>query len=763
MVVEAADGRAADDAGEATGFSSPGDVPGDRGPRPRGGSRERATSATARRGTKTGTAAPALNTDNIFFTAPGSPARYIGSQVVAIEAGNINFVGDCKKLPNGSGDRLKPGINDTIQPFADIYIVAGAPPSPDSDLVDSGGGAPNVVHGGLGGSFVYEPLGITKPAGQITSGTYGIVIDECQNKVFDAGEDTYIPNAFRVDTTTYVPGFSPEVQAFQKLKQSAARGATAIDSLEQILLLEQAYEVGSNAYSAITASFSVESAATFWLNETITAIADGTGYNIVKDRAKTIARATLAEHKDRLKNLAADPPDPNFSRFAVPAAAGAWFEESTTPMAEDFAAYTAEYDVLSALTGGILDALQRYQGAAASGDATWALRHPRTIESLSQLYGTRLASFNAKAAQLRSSVGPLFDRPYDMQNTVRGLNDALNSLRRPNLDTSFQLLNTGESADTAKKVLDHYDKVLSGPLLDTRAQWFAILDEASASVNDFAASLPDFANMAAGLESQLKTTVGADDTDPNTAITVTGTPSAGATVDLTLTGLNGAPASVQWDLNGDGKADDASGASTTWKVPGNAMEGAPLVASAVASGAGFQDSATTVVTVVAGGNRAPVLDGQNRTYREVAPGATTSFAVAATDPDGDPLTYEWLVDGVTQPGQTSPNFDLTFGPNEFGGRHVEVLVSDGSALSRWGWFAARRASGRRPRRLSGRAGTRLPGRRARQRRQPPIREPRPRRGAQQRGGRRLQPRHPRRRQRQRGLRLPLRRPRHRGG
>ena len=150
-------------------------------------------------------AAADIGAVNLLFTAPGSPARYGANQVVALEAGNINFVPNCEDIPGGTSKRATPGVPDRFQPFADIYIVpAGASYTNNASLTDAAG-APNTVHGGLAGSFLYEPLAQAGPDGKVKSGTYGIVVDECQNKVFDVGEDTYIDNAFRVDVRRLRP------------------------------------------------------------------------------------------------------------------------------------------------------------------------------------------------------------------------------------------------------------------------------------------------------------------------------------------------------------------------------------------------------------------------------------------------------------------------------------------------------------------------------------------------------------------------------
>ena len=59
-----------------------------------------------------------------------------------------------------------------------------------------------------------------------------------------------------------------------------------------------------------------------------------------------------------------------------------------------------------------------------------------------------------------------------------------------------------------------------------------------------------------------------------------------------------------------------------------------------------------------------------------------TFQVGAYDPDGDPLTYVWTVDG-TPAGGSSPSFALA--RNGTGTFLVRVVVSDGSATTEFQW------------------------------------------------------------------------------
>ena len=627
--------------------------------------------------------AGAIGDVNLLFTNPGTTPVYGGNEVVALEAGNINFVGNCSA---GEGGRLTGGIKDTFQPWADLYIVpSGQTYTNNTALVDVAGSA-NSLHGGLAGSFLYEPLGATAPTGKIPTGRYGVVVDECQNGVFDTGEDTYVDDAFRVSVVGYVPHFNPELSAFVDTKLAAATQSDHLAQVDQLLALKEYYDKANEAIGAVTA-ISSEGFAVFAINQAVGAAVAGSPYSVLKDRAQELARETVAQYRTKIKRLAADPPNPDYSNFALPAATGAWMNERSRPLSRSYQAYVSQLDALQALSGAILDAVERYQGAEAAGDQAWALRHARSIMAMTSLYEARVAALSASIDAVKGAVAGVYaDDGYDFANGIPQVRNVLSDLDRADLGSYSTFANTGADEASARAIADAYQDVTAGPNLNTPASWNAVLDRAKADVVGFGATMADLRGMAGDLEAELEGVLGAGALDPTLAVTLTGAPRAGATVQLGLSGLP-AGSSVSWDLDGDGTAGDANGATHAWQVTGDATVGAPLVVSATVSGAGYQGTATTVITVVAGGNRAPVVSAAEKSQRELAPGESTTFATGATDPDGDPLTYEWLVDGQTVAGQTAASFTLTSTTADFGGRYVEVLVGDGQALTREAWFA----------------------------------------------------------------------------
>ena len=82
---------------------------------------------------------------------------------------------------------------------------------------------------------------------------------------------------------------------------------------------------------------------------------------------------------------------------------------------------------------------------------------------------------------------------------------------------------------------------------------------------------------------------------------------------------------------------------------------------------------------------APIIDslsGPSNGYR----GDTVTFTVSASDPEGDPLTYEWKVDSATISGQTDETFDYAIDndPSLVGPHTIYVRAKDNSdQYSNW--------------------------------------------------------------------------------
>ena len=636
----------------------------------------------------------ALNTVNILMSGPGATAVYGPNELVEIVAGNINYVGGkvsvgrevvgaCEAHPVLSGKRSKKGVEDYLQPFADVYMVpAGQQPSNGETLSDLNG-QPNTVIGSLGGSFVYEPLGVTFPSGKIGAGVYALVVDECQNGVFDTGEDSYIDDAFWVDLDQDVPALSTGASSFLTAKSRAGRLATSLHGVKQLLKFKEALDKAQKTLKLAAAAVSPEAMVTMVLTEVLSKIQEPT----LKE-GELILKTMFTQFEKRAKGLAADPPQTDFRRHAVPVVAGASFEDRTDEYGAATMAYASVLDALSGLSGAILDAVERYQGADLRGDGQWAIRHAERVEALTTLYTELLDDLDAAEARLLGAIQAQHqDGPpsQDYQHAIFMLRlqtaaESLNANSTYTYELQPDVRNTGIDPAAARPTLDYWlDQVHSSERPGGTADWQAPIEAATDSLHEFADSFPglvaQFDPMIAELAADAPTYGNVDDSP----ITITATGAVRAGDDVALSAVVPAGSFVEWDLDGDGEFDDATGEAVTWTVPGDAMVAAPLFVSAQYSFLKEAGVTTELFMVESGGNRPPDVDDTPTSFVG-APGETASFDPAASDPDGDSLTYTWFVDGVE--AGTGATFDYPTPSDRLVTHAVEVVVSDGQAATR---------------------------------------------------------------------------------
>ena len=138
--------------------------------------------------------------------------------------------------------------------------------------------------------------------------------------------------------------------------------------------------------------------------------------------------------------------------------------------------------------------------------------------------------------------------------------------------------------------------------------------------------------------------------------------------------------SYHWDF-GDGIT--AEGVTTLHAFAGH---GSFAVRLNVTDDLGAYSETTRTIEI---GNRGPIIESATPPASLMLnTSESTTFQVGAFDPDGDPLTYAWTVNGVPV-GESSSAYE--FGRNETGTFVVKVVVSDGSASADFQWVVEVRA------------------------------------------------------------------------
>jgi len=149
---------------------------------------------------------------------------------------------------------------------------------------------------------------------------------------------------------------------------------------------------------------------------------------------------------------------------------------------------------------------------------------------------------------------------------------------------------------------------------------------------------------------------------------------------------NGSIVSWEWDLDGDGMFDDASGPLPNPTFPQNFVG---VIGLKVTDNDGRTDVDYAWIDV-ANANSPPTIDSFSPPFVDpINLGVTVPFQLTSSDPDNDsPLTTDWFVNG--SPVFTGPNFNYNpILPSEVGMNIVQAVVSDnnpqGGSLSQfWG-------------------------------------------------------------------------------
>jgi hypothetical protein len=154
-----------------------------------------------------------------------------------------------------------------------------------------------------------------------------------------------------------------------------------------------------------------------------------------------------------------------------------------------------------------------------------------------------------------------------------------------------------------------------------------------------------------------------------------------------------APVAVSWKQAGVADAatvfSPADEASTTWTAPTTSVALLETITVSVSNGVGAASEYTFTVNVAAKIdvpveitlNDPPVISGMTLTDSQIDPGTDVDFAVAATDPNGDTLTYTFVPNTCSgELSQTGNVATFTAGPSD-AVCQLKVTVSDPHGLS----------------------------------------------------------------------------------
>ncbi len=377
--------------------------------------------------------------------------------------------------------------------------------------------------------------------------------------------------------------------------------------------------------------------------------------------------------------LVADPPNPNFGDV-VPlketdmlAQGGPWTPAASHPIAKGQTGLATLLGVQTAGYEALVPTLEKLQGAQQAGDH---LGMYRQADKLGQYVSLLSKSGDAMSAQLDAlemafqAEGVLNTGvdPAEVQGALDGI--AANGFS-PKDEDALRSFGLGD-AEIAQVKAD----LAALPPVPADLSPNALVQSARTMVNAMKPALADLAMQAQAVKDE--NAPYAFDPGPSASLSAPVAGKVGVPMTLTASGAHFDPMATlayAWDTDLDGVFDDGA-SSTLMHTP--AAPGRSLVSVRVTDPSGNVDVAHAVIDVTLS-NEPPEITSLSPIDPApfAAVGAAIAFHVDAKDADGDPLSYDWHVDGASQ--GTGQDFMFTM-PDE-APHTIEVLVSDDDPYS----------------------------------------------------------------------------------
>jgi PKD repeat protein len=584
------------------------------------------------------------------------------NQSILVETGQVSYITGCVG-----------GIDDFIYPWANVYIVpAGV--GGGASLTDVSG-SPNTLQY----LIIDEVIGNTAPGGNIPSGDYAVIMDECQDGKYNPGLDYY------EEITVDIPADIDPL--------SGAAFAASLAATKQAATQQQTHWANAaKGYAALFATFDVLTAISIATDPADFLLFACTNINFDTGTlycSLTDAWAGLIKLQNQVityvinqsfyyKGIAADPPDFNFT--VLPVLEGGLsvdlvVDDPVQQQALDFGELASQG---TALSQALLTAMERYQGAEQAGRGEDAWRQAQEAEAYARELAAAIPRVNAAFAAVATAAdgsGVDFVAIMDDYRTTqtRVSTSGLTAAER------VKLLAAGWSEQNIDDgIADFLTRDFSGLASATELSDLAgaMAADQAAAVAALTAFADDMATEQAALAAQLRLPFPtADPGGPYSGDE--GTPIALDASGTTHPDYANTALSYAWDLDLDGAFDDATGLTPSVTI-NHEMDG--YIGVQVTAPSGFQDVAYTRM-MVNNVNDAPEITAAAPTGAATIPfDGAQPFSVTATDPDGDPITYAWDLDGDPV-GTTTSAYTYTALLADVGEHVVTVTVADDSTLS----------------------------------------------------------------------------------
>jgi len=593
------------------------------------------------------------------------------ASAVDIWASDCNF--DFQDVYNAGDAVCVTGELDVVPPqgiCAEAYVIVTPTGSanPFWDITGQGGiPSANYILGCAGaGAFFDEYVWLP----ELVPGQYDLVIDQFPFFGGFGAEDLRVEQAFIVSNAPVV--WSVDTQA---IKDAAVAGLAQGQAMKNLVLALTAIDTLSTAADWAGAF----GAGGFWAGIGLGVVCYATNADCptsYNSAVITIGNKIIGHMGDALLlhygAIIADPPDAMFQdvvplRFDdVAANGGPFVPMSSAPLPRAQIAVATALATQAAAYQALLPTLEKFQGAELAGSHEGRLIQAEKLALYASIAieagDVMLAELDGLEAEL-AAAGTL-DVEHDAAGMAAAFAAGPTDAER-NLILSFGF----SEDDIAAGVAAAGELEVPGP-----ASWQAVIDAARGTFEAMRPTLADTVVDAQTVRDEnapyvLRASPIAELTAPATGI-------VGTSIALQAQASHldpDAQLTLAWDLDGDGDFDDGTGPSVDFvpTAPG-------LVAVAVeASDGGRRDFAVEMIAVDVG-NGAPELVSVTPTdYPYAAAGDVIELAAEAMDPDGDPLTFAWTVDGEPAGDGAALMFEM---PDQEA-HAVRVVVSDDDPYS----------------------------------------------------------------------------------
>lgn len=630
----------------------------------------------------------------LMWTEDGRTFASFGpNQEIRIHTGAIEFTKGCSK----------DGVDDFDVPFADIYVVQSGQGNPGEKLQDVSG-APNTVQGAHGGLFISELIGATAPGGSIGPGTYTVVYDECQDGTVSP-EDKVFPGAFEVVFPTDMPDIMAD-PAIAKLKQAAGESQEEWESIhtsyEMLFTMQSNLGTVGKVWQcsglkemalSVSTSFSLTLVCPKVGGGPLpgpnpwdikhSGIIDGFFTGLTKGveimtgvNPKQMALKHILSTASHYKGIHADPPNPDFQKLTPLETRDLIETDSNDPETIAFVGLGNELSNEAPLLKSFLTSIERYQGSALEKNGEWSLIHARAVQDYSAQLKQQVARTNT-AIDIAKQVLEADPRPFDeIATELQAFRDEVAVQGLP-IEQVRELKNLGF---TDIQINDMKTQLLSKNLSFNKTDVISQLDELKSTNEVLVSSFTELEkNMKEHWIEYIKVLPSVDDLAPIVNAGGPYTGQEGSVINFSGS-LSTSPTDIvsyEWDLDGDGEFDDATGVSPTYKYMINVNK---LLGLKVTNKDGWSNIGYATV-FIENSNKGPSITAMvpDRASTEIVVGESKEFSIEAADQENDQVNVEWYIDRI----RVKEGNGFTFTPTEDQvGKHIiEAIVSDDSTHS----------------------------------------------------------------------------------